>query len=91
MRQREVEVRKQKVVIGSDESPKYFWEPELEPDSARGPSLQALSSFPREGEGGAGKRRKEEGEESYTALSSRRVDFVYWWKWGEGAEGIKEE
>ena len=41
MREWEMDVRKQKAVTGSDDSPKHFWEPQLELHSARGSTLQA--------------------------------------------------
>lgn len=50
MREWEVEVKKQKAVIGANEFPEYFGEPQPELQSARGSPLQALSSFAREGE-----------------------------------------
>lgn len=43
-------MKKQKAVIGANEFPEYFGEPQPELQSARGSPLQALSSFAREGE-----------------------------------------
>lgn len=83
-------MRKQKVIIGSDESPKYFWEPQLEPNSARGSSLQALSSFPREGEGGGGKGKREGKKKEEEGEGQRKGEGRRKGRAGEKGKGGEE-